>query len=100
MLMVGVDSAVGKKYAALAIHHAFARRGMAAAFRATGQPGILIAGTGIATDAVVAAFAPGPAATPSPEPAPGPWDVLTGQGSLFHQAPPGRTLAPLHDARP
>ena len=100
MLMVGVDCAVGKKYAALAIHRAMARRGMAADFRATGQTGILIAGAGVAIDAVVADFAAGAAEALSPDNEPGHWDVIEGQGSLFHPAYAGVSLALLHGSQP
>ena len=44
LLTVGTDCALGKKYTALALHRAFAARGIAADFRASGQTGILIAG--------------------------------------------------------
>src|SRR5207248_10085775 len=53
LLTVGTDCALGKKYTALALTRAFAKRGIAADFRATGQTGILVAGRGIAIDAVV-----------------------------------------------
>jgi len=100
LLTVGVDCAVGKKYAALAIHRALARRGVAADFRATGQTGILIAGGGVAIDAVVSDFAAGAAETLSPDNAPGHWDVIEGQGSLFHPAYAGVTLGLLHGSQP
>ena len=100
LLTVGVDCAVGKKYAALAIHRALARRGVAADFRATGQTGILIAGGGVAIDAIVSDFAAGAAETLSPDNAPGHWDVIEGQGSLFHPAYAGVSLALLHGSQP
>ncbi|MBS0570975.1 MAG: DUF1611 domain-containing protein [Proteobacteria bacterium] len=100
LLTVGVDCAVGKKYAALAIHHALATRGIAADFRATGQTGILIAGGGVAIDAVVSDFAAGAAEALSPDNAPEHWDVIEGQGSLFHPAYAGVSLALLHGSQP
>lgn len=100
LLTVGVDCAVGKKYAALAIHRAFAKRGVPADFRATGQTGILIAGGGVAIDAVVADFAAGAVETLSPDNAPEHWDVIEGQGSLFHPAYAGVSLALLHGSQP
>ena len=45
LLAVGTDCALGKKYTALAIARAFEQRGIDADFRATGQTGIMIAGT-------------------------------------------------------
>src|SRR5690606_5829079 len=49
--MVGTDCALGKKYAALALANAMRGQGIDADFRASGQTGIMIAGTGIAVDA-------------------------------------------------
>ena len=46
VLTVGTDCAVGKMYTALTIERELHRRGAAATFRATGQTGILIAGSG------------------------------------------------------
>ena len=100
LLTVGVDCAVGKKYAALAIHRAFVERGVAADFRATGQTGILIAGGGIAIDAVISDFAAGAAEALSPAQPAGHWDVIEGQGSLFHPAYAGVSLALLHGSQP
>ena len=84
LLTVGTDCALGKKYTALAIARAFKARGVDADFRATGQTGIMIAGSGIPMDAVVADFAAGAAEMLSPDAAPDHWDVIEGQGSLFH----------------
>ena len=100
MLMVGTDCALGKKYAALAIARALAARGIAVDFRATGQTGIMIAGDGIAIDAVVADFIAGAAEALSPEAAPEHWDVIEGQGSLFHPAYAGVTLGLIHGSQP
>ena len=100
LLTVGTDCALGKKYTALALTEAMRARGIAADFRATGQTGILIAGGGIALDAVVADFAAGAAELLSPD-APGDhWDVIEGQGSLFHPAYAGVTLALVHGSQP
>src|SRR6201999_3415671 len=81
---VGTDCALGKKYTALALTRAVKARGVAADFRATGQPGIRISGAGIAVDAIVADFVAGAAECLSPAAAPDHWDVIEGQGSLFH----------------
>ncbi|MDQ5828491.1 MAG: DUF1611 domain-containing protein, partial [Actinomycetota bacterium] len=56
LLTVGTDCSCGKKYTALAIEREMRGRGMNADFRATGQTGIMIAGKGVAVDAVVADF--------------------------------------------
>ncbi len=70
LLTVGTDCAIGKKYTALALSQALAARGLDAAFRATGQTGIMIAGRGIPMDAVVADFEAGAAELLSPDAAP------------------------------
>lgn len=97
---VGTDCALGKKYTALALTKALHDRGVPATFRATGQTGIMIAGEGVAIDAVVADFIAGAAETISPDNAPNHWDVIEGQGSLFHPAYAGVTLGLLHGSQP
>jgi uncharacterized NAD-dependent epimerase/dehydratase family protein len=100
LLTVGTDCALGKKYTALALARAFEVRGVDVDFRATGQTGILIAGRGIPIDAVVADFAAGAAEMLSPDAADTHWDVIEGQGSLFHPAYAGVALALLHGSQP
>lgn len=100
LLTVGTDCALGKKYAALAIARGLAGRGVAADFRATGQTGIMIAGRGIAMDAVVADFAAGAAELLSPDADADHWDVIEGQGSILHPAYGGVSLALLHGSQP
>ncbi len=100
LLAVGTDCALGKKYTALALTRAFIGQGVDADFRASGQTGILIAGRGIPLDAVVADFAAGAAELLSPDNAPDHWDVVEGQGSLFHPAYAGVSLALLHGSQP
>ena len=100
LLTVGTDCALGKKYTALALTRAFGQHGADADFRATGQTGIMIAGGGIPMDAVVADFAAGAAEMLSPDAADDHWDVIEGQGSLFHPAYAGVSLALLHGSQP
>jgi len=100
LLTVGTDCALGKKYAALALTGALRRAGCPATFRATGQTGLLIAGEGIVIDAVVADFVAGAAEVLSPDSAPDHWDVIEGQGSLFHPAYAGVTLGLVHGSQP
>ena len=100
LLTVGTDCSVGKKYAALAIERELSRRGIPADFRATGQTGILIAGSGIPIDAVVSDFAAGAAEALSPDNEPDHWDIVEGQGSLFHPSFAGVSLALLHGTQP
>jgi uncharacterized NAD-dependent epimerase/dehydratase family protein len=100
LLTVGTDCALGKKYTALALARAFAERGLAVDFRATGQTGILIAGGGMPMDAVVSDFEAGAAEVLSPAAAPEHWDVIEGQGSLFHPAYAAVSLGLLHGSQP
>jgi uncharacterized NAD-dependent epimerase/dehydratase family protein len=100
LLTVGTDCAVGKKYTALALARAFKARGLAADFRATGQTGILIAGGGVPMDAVVADFEAGAAEILSPDAPAQHWDVIEGQGSLFHPSYAGVSLGLLHGSQP
>ncbi len=100
LLTVGTDCAVGKKYTALAIEKEMRERGMNADFRATGQTGILIAGGGVAIDAVVADFISGAVEWLAPANDPDHWDVIEGQGSLFHPSFAGVSLGLLHGAQP
>jgi uncharacterized NAD-dependent epimerase/dehydratase family protein len=100
LLTVGTDCALGKKYTALALTSAFKARGIDADFRATGQTGIMIAGSGVALDAVTSDFTAGAAELLSPDAAADHWDVVEGQGSLFHPAYAGVTLSLLHCSQP
>jgi uncharacterized NAD-dependent epimerase/dehydratase family protein len=100
VLTVGTDCALGKKYTALAIARAFRQRGVDADFRATGQTGIMIAGRGIPMDAVVSDFEAGAAELLSPDAEPDHWDVIEGQGSLFHPAYAAVSLGLLHGSQP
>jgi uncharacterized NAD-dependent epimerase/dehydratase family protein len=100
LLTVGTDCALGKKYTALAIARAFAARGVDADFRATGQTGIMIAGSGIPMDAVVSDFAAGAAEMLSPSAPENHWDVIEGQGSLLHPSYAAVSLALLHGSQP
>jgi len=100
LLTVGTDCSCGKMYATLAIEREMKARGMDADFRATGQSGILIAGGGISVDAVVADFISGAVEALSPAAADGHWDIVEGQGSLFHPSFAGVTTGLIHGAQP
>jgi len=99
LLTVGTDCSVGKKYTALAIEGELHDRGHNVTFRATGQTGIFIAGGGIAVDAVVADFISGAIEWLAPENDPDHWDVIEGQGSLFHPSFAGVSMGLLHGAQ-
>ena len=100
LLTVGTDCSVGKKYAALAIEREMRARGMNADFRATGQTGVFISGRGVAIDAVVADFISGAAEWISPANDADHWDIVEGQGSLFHPSFASVTLGLLHGSQP
>ena len=100
LLTVGTDCSVGKMYATLALERALRARGVKADFRATGQTGILIADSGVPIDAVVADFISGAAEWVSPARDDGGWDLIEGQGSLFHPSFAGVSLGLLHGAQP
>ncbi len=84
LLTVGTDCAVGKKYTALALEAEMRDRSLVVDFRATGQTGIMIAGQGIPIDAVVADFVSGAAELVSPAAEADHWDIIEGQGGIFH----------------
>lgn len=100
LLTVGTDCSVGKMYTTLAIERALRRRSVKANFRATGQTGIFIAGSGVPIDAVVADFISGGIEWISPARFDGGWDLIEGQGSLFHPSFAGVSLGLLHGAQP
>ena len=100
LLTVGTDCSVGKMYTTLALRDALTARGIAADFRATGQTGILIAGSGVPLDAVVADFISGAIETITPARDDDGWDLVEGQGSLFHPSFAGVSTGLLHGAQP
>jgi uncharacterized NAD-dependent epimerase/dehydratase family protein len=99
-LAVGTDCSVGKMYTALAMEKAMRDLGMKATFRATGQTGILITGSGVPLDAVVADFMAGSIEWLTPDNDDDHWDLIEGQGSLFHPSFSGVTMALIHGGRP
>ncbi len=100
LLTVGTDCSCGKMYTALAIEKEIRARGMKSNFRATGQTGILISGAGISIDAVVSDFISGAMEILTPENDADHWDVIEGQGSLFHASFAGVTIGITHGAQP
>ena len=101
VLTVGTDAAVGKMTASLEIVAALGRMGKRAAFVATGQTGIAIAGRGISVDAVVADFIAGAAEQMVCEAAEtADYVIVEGQGSLTHPGFSGVTMGLLHGTAP
>jgi uncharacterized NAD-dependent epimerase/dehydratase family protein len=101
VLTVGSDCAVGKKTVAVELDRAARARGLRSVFVPTGQTGIMIAGWGIAVDAVVSDFLAGAAERLVVEGA-GRGDLLfvEGQGSIVHPQFSGVTLGLYHGAAP
>jgi uncharacterized NAD-dependent epimerase/dehydratase family protein len=101
VLTVGSDAAVGKMTVSLEIVAALRRASERVEFVATGQTGIVIAGAGIAVDAVVADFIAGAAELIVCEAAErADWVIVEGQGSLTHPGFSGVTLGLLHGTAP
>ncbi|MEX3009823.1 N-acetyltransferase DgcN [Hoeflea sp. TYP-13] len=99
-LAVGSDCSIGKMYTALCIEREMRQRGMKASFRATGQTGILITGAGVPLDAVVADFMAGAVEYLTPDNDDDHWDLIEGQGSIFHPSYSGVSMALIHGGQP
>ncbi len=100
MLAVGTDCSIGKMYTALCVDKEMRARGLKSSFRATGQTGILITGDGVPLDAVIADFMAGSIEYLTPDNDDDHWDLIEGQGSLFHVSYSGVTLALVHGGQP
>ncbi len=100
LLAVGTDCSVGKMYTTLAIEREMRARGFDADFKATGQTGIFIAGGGVPVDAVISDFIAGSIEHLCPAAPHAHWDIVEGQGSLFHPSFSGVSLGLLHGAQP
>jgi len=99
-LAVGTDCSVGKMYTALAMDKEMKRRGLKSTFRATGQTGILITGGGVPLDGVIADFMAGSVEYLTPDNDQDHWDMIEGQGSLYHVSYSGVTMALVHGGQP
>lgn len=99
-LAIGTDCSAGKMYTALCLEKEMRTRGMKATFRATGQTGILITGDGVPLDAVIADFMAGSIEYLTPDNDADHWDLIEGQGSLFHASYSGVTMALVHGGQP
>lgn len=99
-LAVGTDCSAGKMYTALAMDAEMKKRGLKSSFRATGQTGILITGSGVPLDAVIADFMAGAVEWLTPDNDADHWDMIEGQGSLFHVSYSGVTMALVHGGQP
>lgn len=99
-LAIGTDCSVGKMYTAMAMDRAMKAAGRKSTFRATGQTGILIEGDGVPLDAVIADFMAGSIEYLTPDNDDDHWDMIEGQGSLFHVSYSGVTMALVHGGQP
>ena len=101
VLAIGSDCAVGKMTAMLEVERAAHAQGRRAEFLATGQTGIMIAGSGIAVDRVISDFVTGAAeqlvlgARPDSEVL-----LVEGQGAIFHPAYAPVTFGLLYGSAP
>jgi len=100
VLTVGTDCNVGKMVAAVELTRAARARAIDARFVATGQTGMMISGTGVAVDAVVADFAAGAVERAVLDAGDSDLCVVEGQGSIGHAGFSGVTLALLHGVCP
>lgn len=99
-LAIGTDCSIGKMYTGLAMDREMRTRGRKSTFRPTGQTGILITGSGVPLDAVVADFMAGAIECLTPDNDSDHWDHIEGQGSLFHVSYSGVTMALVHGGQP
>ncbi len=97
---VANDCSCGKMVAAVELAGGLNRAGIDAAFAATGQTGILVAGDGIAVDRVISDFVSGAAEKLILANQHHDVVVVEGQGSLFHPRYSGVTLGLLHGLMP
>ena len=102
VLTVGSDCAIGKMTVSCELDLEARRRGLRSVFVPTGQTGMVIAGWGIAVDAVVADFVAGAAERLVVEGAERGGELLwvEGQGSLLHPVYSGVALGLYHGSVP
>jgi uncharacterized NAD-dependent epimerase/dehydratase family protein len=102
VLTVGSDCAIGKMTVSCELDLEARRRGLRSVFVPTGQTGMVIAGWGIAIDAVVADFLAGAAERLVLEGRERGGELLwvEGQGSLVHPVYSGVTLGLYHGSAP
>jgi uncharacterized NAD-dependent epimerase/dehydratase family protein len=101
VLTVGSDCNCGKMTTTFELERALVARGVRTAVVATGQTGILVAGGGVAVDAVVGDFAAGVVERMVIDAAENADVVVVeGQGALHHPGYSGVSLALLHGACP
>src|SRR5579859_888712 len=101
ILLVGSDCATGKMTAALELDREAQKRGLSSAFVATGQTGIMIAGTGLPVDRIISDFVAGMVEEMVLDfTAKYDWVFVEGQGALNHPGYSPVTLGLIHGAMP
>ena len=101
VLTVGTDCNIGKMTTQLQLLGGLRAKGLRTAFAATGQTGILVEGSGVAVDAVIADFIAGAAEQLVMDCARDADLVLVeGQGSIIHPSYSGVTYGLLHGSLP
>lgn len=98
--VLGSDCSVGKMVTALEVDRGLRERGWDSEFIATGQTGIMIAGSGIATDHVLSDYVNGAMEQLCWERRRRQVVVIEGQGSVYHPAYSAVTVGMLHGAMP
>jgi uncharacterized NAD-dependent epimerase/dehydratase family protein len=100
ILTVGSDCNVGKKITALELQRGLRQRGLSAEFLATGQTGVMIAGSGIIADRVISDFLAGAVEAAVLERGDADFLLIEGQGGLLHPGFSAVTLGLMHGALP
>lgn len=100
ILTVGTDCNLGKRVTALELTRALKARGRRAEFVPTGQTGVMIAGWGMAIDAVISDFVSGAVEQMVLTKADAELILIEGQGSILHPSFSGVTLSLIHGAMP
>ena len=98
--LLGSDCNLGKMVTALEINKGLLKSGWDSEFVATGQTGIMIAGSGIAVDHVLSDYVNGAAERLCWERRNREVVVVEGQGSVYHPAYSGVTVGLLHGSMP
>lgn len=97
---VGHDCSVGKMVTSVELTQGLQRRGLNAAFAATGQTGIMVSGQGVPIDCVVSDFVNGAAERLVLGLQEHDYVIVEGQGSIVHPRYSAVTLGLLHGCAP
>ncbi|HLG62571.1 MAG TPA: DUF1611 domain-containing protein [Ktedonosporobacter sp.] len=101
ILAVGSDCAIGKMTTMLEIDQEAQRRGLSSVFAATGQTGIMIAGSGLPVDRIISDFVAGMVEEMVLDLAEQyDWVFVEGQGALNHPGYSPVTLGLIHGSMP